>query len=77
MGAVSRAVTAVKMQSKGQGTFLGSVKQSRSVQGLMSIQQLLVIKRHGTCAVNQWSMGQGQKFAMVKRSRPYLGSQKC
>ena len=47
MGAMSRAATAVKMQSKGQGTFWGSVKRSSSVQGLMSIQQLLVIKRHG------------------------------
>ena len=36
IGAMSRAATGVKMQSKGQGTFWGLVKQSSGVLGPIS-----------------------------------------
>ena len=76
--AVSRAATVVKMQSKGQGTFWGLVKWSSVVLGPMSSTagNQEAWPSLCACAVNRWSTGQGQKLAVVKRSRPFLDGQK-
>ena len=75
---MSRAATGVKMQSNGQGTFGGSVKWSSDV--LDPISGINIARRPRgvacACAVSRWSTGQGQKFAVVKRSRPFLDGQK-
>ena len=68
IGAVSRAATGVKMQSNGQGTFWGSVKRSSGVLGPIS-------------SIARWPRGVAEilrmrKFAVVKRSRPFLDGQK-
>ena len=59
---MSRAATAVKMQSKGQDTFSGSVKQSSSALGPMSSTagNQEAWPSICACAVNRRLMGQGK-----------------
>ena len=72
IGAVSRAMTAVKMQWKGHGTSWGLVKRCSGPhlqhcwwpRGVTEILHMPVI--------NQWSMGQGRKLIVVKQSRLFF-----
>ena len=76
VGAVSRAATAVKMQSNGQGTSWGLVKQSSGVLGpISSIARWP--RGMAAYAVSRLSTGEGQKFAIIILwSRPFLDGQK-
>ena len=63
-----RVVTVVKMQSKGQGTFLGSVKRSSDVLGPMSSTagNQKAWSSLCTCAVNRWSRAKTGRGQVVK-----------
>ena len=74
IGAVSRAVTGVKMQSNGQSTFWGLVKRSSTVLGHYRSNYLATKRRLLHMRSKSMAKGQGQKSG--KLSRPFFNGQK-